>query len=189
MAPDSKLLERSDLQIDGMSCTACSASIERTIGALDGVDRVHVNFASGRATVLHLDDVDEPTLRATVEGLGFSVVEDASAGAEAREADLRQRLVLAAALTVPTVLLSMIPALRFDGWAWVVAALSTPVVFWSGWPFHRAAAMNLRHRTTTMDTLVSMGSIASWVWSAVVLLGDLGDGHVYFETGDRKSVV
>ena len=76
----------------------------------------------------------------------------------------------------------MVPALRFDGWEWVVGALATPVVFWSGWPFHRAAWMNLRHGATTMDTLVSMGTLSAWTWSTVVLVFDIEGGHVYYET-------
>ena len=79
--------------------------------------------------------------------------------------------------------LSMFMSLQFDGWEWVVAALATPVILWSGWPFHRAAWMNLRHGSTTMDTLVSMGSLSALLWSTVVLVGDVGGGHIYFETG------
>ncbi len=71
----------------------------------------------------------------------------------------------------------MVPSLQFDGWEWVVAALATPIVFWCGWGFHRAAWMNLRHGSTTMDTLVSMGTLSAWTWSTVVLVGGLGDEH------------
>ncbi len=182
LAVDVVSAERTDLQIDGMTCAACSARIERKLSRLDGVDRVQVNFANGRATIVH-EHVDTDVMRDTIEGLGYAVVDNAEAGVERREHDLRQRLIVAVALALPAMLISMIPALRFDGWKWVVAALSTPVVFWSGWPFHRAALMNLRQRATTMDTLVSIGSGASWFWSAVVLVADLGDGHIYFETG------
>ena len=79
--------------------------------------------------------------------------------------------------------LSMFMGLQFDGWEWVVAVLAAPVILWSGWPFHRAAWMNLRHGSTTMDTLVSMGSLSALLWSTVVLVGDVGGGHIYFETG------
>ncbi len=183
MTTSTDQLERSDLQIDGMTCAACSARIERKLSRLDGVDRVQVNFANGRATLLHEPIVGDETFRTTIEALGYSVVEDASAGVAARERDLRQRLIVAIALALPTMAISMLPALQFDGWRWVAFALATPVIFWSGWPFHRAAMMNLRHGATTMDTLVSMGSTASWAWSTVVLVADIGDGHVYFETG------
>ena len=77
-------------------------------------------------------------------------------------------------LGVPVMALSMIPPLQFDGWEWVVAVLATPIVFWSGWGFHRAAWMNLRHGSTTMDTLVSMGTLSAWIWSTVVLVGSIG---------------
>ena len=182
IAIDTSNAERTDLQIDGMTCAACSARIERKLSRLDGVERVQVNFANGRATIVH-EQLDADVMRDTIEGLGYAVVDNAEAGIERREQDLRRRLIVAVALALPAMLISMIPALRFGGWKWVVAALSTPVVFWSGWPFHRAAYMNLRQRATTMDTLVSMGSGASWFWSAVVLVADLGDGHIYFETG------
>ena len=173
-------LERVDLQIDGMTCAACSSRIEKKLSRLDGVDQVQVNFANGRATVVH-DHVAAELMRETIEGLGYAVVDDAEDGTAARELDLRRRLVVAVVLALPAMVISMVPALQFSGWKWVVAALSTPVVFWSGWPFHRAAVTNLRHRATTMDTLVSMGATASWLWSAVVLVR--GDGHIYFETG------
>ena len=106
--------------------------------------------------------------------------------------------MVAVALTIPVVAISMVPGLQFAGWEWVAFALSTPVILWSAWPFHRATLVNLRHRTTTMDTLVSLGTIAAYVWSVVALVflgageqgmsvgavfGGAGDGpHVYFET-------
>ncbi len=152
---------------------------------MDGVSEAQVNFATGKATVNHLPSVTDAKFRSIIEELGFRVIEaDDAEDAEAdRERDLWQRFVVAAVLTVPAVLLSMVSPLQFSGWEWVVGALSTPVVFWAGWLFHRATLANLRHRTTTMDTLVSMGSIAAWLWSAVVLVFGIGDGHIYFETG------
>lgn len=183
MAADTTL--RSDLAIDGMTCAACANRIQRRLGKLDAVADAQVNFATGRATVTHDGSVDDAALTAEVEALGYAVIEaDETEEAEAeREADLRRRLIFAIALAVPAMLVSMIPALRFDGWEWLVAALATPVILWSGWLFHRAAWMNLRHGSTTMDTLVSMGSLSALVWSTVVLVGGIGDGHVYFETG------
>ncbi len=176
---------RTVLTIEGMSCGACVARVESGLEAVDGVNDVRVNLATAQATVVHDDDLAPEVLSVAIKSVGYQVV-DPEAGDDLehrREADLRRRLTVAAVLTVPIMALSMIPALRFDGWSWVVAALATPVVFWSGWPFHRTAVVNLRHRATTMDTLVSMGSTAAWLWSAVVLLGGVGDGHVYFETG------
>lgn len=174
-----------------MTCAACSNRIQRKLDRLDGVDSSLVNFATGRATVVHDATVGDQALRETIEGLGYAVVDHgADEAAEAREAELRRRLVVAATLSIPAMILSMVPAIQFAGWDWVVAALATPAIFWSGWTFHRAALLNLRHHSTTMDTLVSMGSVASWLWSIVVLVGrdlldlaSLSHGHVYFETG------
>jgi Cu+-exporting ATPase len=173
-----------------MTCAACSSRIQRKLSRLDGVADAQVNFANGRATVRHDESVDQSAFRAAVEGLGYGVVDtDEVEQAEAdRQRQLGRRLVVAAVLTVPVMVVSMVGPLQFPGWQWVVAALSTPVVFWSGWGFHRAAILNLRHHSTTMDTLVSLGSLSSWLWSAVVLVGGavvdrLDDGHLYFETG------
>ncbi|MEM9131783.1 MAG: heavy metal translocating P-type ATPase [Actinomycetota bacterium] len=173
------------LTIEGMSCGACVARVESGLDAVDGVTDVRVNLATAQATVIHDDDLAPDVLAVAVRATGYKVV-DADDGDDLerrRETDFLRRLVVAAVLTVPIMALSMIPALRFGGWEWVVAALATPVVFWSGWTFHRTAVLNLRHRATTMDTLVSMGSTAAWLWSAVVLVGDIDGGHIYFETG------
>ncbi len=185
--------QRSDLAIEGMTCAACASRIQGGLSELDGVDDAQVNFATGRATVLHDETVREDEFRQAIEGLGYGLLDltgdriDQAAQRDRaerrREADLRRRFTVAAVLSVPTMLLSMVPAMRFDGWEWVVGALATPVVFWSGWSFHRNAVRNLRHRATTMDTLVSIGSLSSWFWSAVVLVFDVADGHIYFETG------
>ena len=176
---------RSELAIDGMTCAACANRIQRRLGKLDAVADAQVNFATGRATVLHDGSVDDAALSVEVEALGYHIVES-DEGAEAedrREADLLRRLIVGVVLSIPAMVISMIPALRFDGWEWLVAILSTPVILWSGWGFHRAAWMNIRHGATTMDTLVSMGSLSALTWSLVVLLGNFGDGHIYFETG------
>ncbi len=178
-------LTRQDISVEGMTCAACAQRIERGLGRLDGVTSARVNFATGRATVVHSRDVSPVAIRDTVEALGYGIGSDDVTdvdGENARERLLRQRLIVAAVLSVPAMVISMAMPLHFDGWEWVVAALTTPVVFWSGWPFHRATLMNLRHRSTTMDTLVSMGTMSAWTWSMVVLVGGIGDGHVYFET-------
>ncbi len=194
--------DRSDIAIEGMTCAACANRIQRGLTKLDGVDEVRVNFANGRATVIH-HGAAESDMRAVVERLGYvaPVTADHDAAERRREADLRRRWIVAVILGTPVVLLSMVPALQFDGWEWVVAALATPIVFWCGWGFHRAAWMNLRHGSTTMDTLVSMGTLSAWTWSTVVLVGSIGDDsggmadmgsmsmtesggmHVYYETG------
>ncbi len=189
-----------DLPVEGMTCAACAARITRGLSKLDGVEEANVNFANHTAhLVVDPDRVDLDAITATIEKLGYGVaceisdlatgedaavdsqVDEAAEAARQRVAELFGRLVVATVFAVPTVLVSMIPALRFDGWEWVALVLSTPVVFYSGWEFHAAAARNLRHGTTTMDTLVSMGTLAAWIWS-VVALTVVEDGHVYFET-------
>jgi Cu+-exporting ATPase len=184
---------RSDLAVEGMTCAACANRIQRKLSKLDGVSEAQVNFASGSATVIHNGVVDDAELRATIESLGYvaPMEADHDAAEALHEAELKRRWVVALILGVPAALISMVSALHFDGWQWAVAALATPVIFWSGWGFHRAAWMNLRHGSTTMDTLVSMGTLSAWLWSTVVLFSNAGDldqmaengQHIYYETG------
>jgi Cu+-exporting ATPase len=194
-------LQRSDIAVEGMTCAACANRIQRSLTKLDGVTEARVNFANGRATVVHDPAVADDQLRQVIERLGYAapVTSDHDEAERRREADLRRRWIVAIVLGVPVVALSMIPPLQFDGWEWVVAVLATPIVFWCGWGFHRAAWMNLRHGTTTMDTLVSMGTLSAWIWSTIVLVGSIGDDtttggmsgmamggdslHIYYETG------
>ena len=169
-----------ELPIEGMTCAACAARIGRGLSDLDGVEEANVNYATARAVVSYDPDaVDLAAFSTTIQKLGYAVAADGDASEE-QLAELGRRLVAAVVLSVPTVAISMVSALQFGGWEWVVAALATPVVWWVGWPFHRTALRNLRHGSTTMDTLVSMGTGAAWAWSAVALLAV--DGHVYFET-------
>ena len=169
-----------ELPIEGMTCAACAARIGRGLSGLDGVEEANVNYATARAVVSYDPDaVDLAAFSTTIQKLGYAVAADGDASEE-QLAELGRRLVAAVVLSVPTVAISMVSALQFGGWEWVVAALATPVVWWVGWPFHRTALRNLRHGSTTMDTLVSMGTGAAWAWSAVALLAV--DGHVYFET-------
>ena len=169
-----------ELPIEGMTCAACAARIGRGLSGLDGVEEANVNYATARAVVSYDPDaVDPAAFSTTIQNLGYAVAADGDASEE-QLAELGRRLVAAVVLSVPTVAISMVSALQFGGWEWVVAALATPVVWWVGWPFHRTALRNLRHGSTTMDTLVSMGTGAAWAWSAVALLAV--DGHVYFET-------
>jgi Cu+-exporting ATPase len=175
---------RADLPVEGMTCAACSSRIARGLGKLDGVETANVSLASARATVIYDDTaLGADDLEAVITKLGYSVpeLEDRAAAETERIRILTRRLVLAAVLTVPTVLLSMVMALHFPGWEWVAFALTTPVVLVSGIGFHRAALTNARHGTATMDTLVSIGSLAAYLWSVVALVV-VDDTHVYFET-------
>jgi Cu+-exporting ATPase len=203
-APSSPSTQRVDLPVEGMTCAACATRIGKGLGKLDGVERADVNLAAARATVVFDPTVvDAAAFVTKIESLGYSVPEDDDqAAVEARYLQvLTRRLVVAVVLTVPTLLISMVPPLMFDGWQWLAFALTTPVVFYSGWGFHRAALVNLRHGTATMDTLVSMGTLAAWLWSTVALFflgaadtgggtmagmasmtGSGSDAHVYFET-------
>ena len=169
------------LSLEGMTCAACAARIERTLNRLDGVDAA-VNLATEQASVAYdpsrtaVDDM----IRA-VEGAGYHAHLGTRPTADGDVTDrLRARLVVAAALSVPLAALAMLPPLQFDGWEWVALALATPVVWWAGWPFHRAAALNARHGAATMDTLISIGTLAAWTWSVVGLLA-LEGSDTYFE--------
>ena len=132
---------RSDVAIEGMTCAGCAAKIERDLTRLDGVESARVNFANGRATVQHADRVDDAVLRSAIEALGYTAPRLADAhAARRRQADLGRRATIAAVLGLPVVLVSMVPALRFDGWEWLAGVLATPVIFWAGGDFHRTAA-------------------------------------------------
>ena len=177
---------RTDIRVEGMTCGACAARVETALGAADGVLDARVNFASSRATVLHDGTIDDVNLRRVVERAGYSAPVDATDDGEAerrRITGLRSRLAVAVVAGLPVVAVSMLSPLRFDGWRWAALVASAVVIFGSGWAFHRAALRNLRHRAATMDTLVSMGTTAAWLWSTVVLAAGIDDGHVYFETG------
>ena len=168
-----------DLAITGMTCASCAARIEDRLNRVDGVTAT-VNFATARATARTAGDVSADDLVAEVEAVGYgAAVDDPDAEVgdpDAEEArGYRTRLVVSALLTVPVVLMAMVPALQVDGWQWISLALATPVVTWGAWPFHRATLTNLRHGAATMDTLVSMGVLAAYGWSLYALfLGDAG---------------
>jgi P-type Cu+ transporter len=173
-------LEHVDLAIEGMTCAGCAARVEKTLNGLDGVSAT-VNLATERAAVDFDPALAAPSaLVEAVQGAGYGAVPAAAARPDHdRARPLRRRLALSALLTLPTVALAMVPALRFDGWGWLSLALATPVVLWGGWPFHRAALANLRHRAATMDTLVSVGTLAAWGWSVAALVAV--EGELYFE--------
>jgi len=168
--------DRVELSIGGMTCASCAARIEKKLNRLDGVEAT-VNFATERARVDFGPEVSVADLIATVEQTGYSAELPAPPAAEptpdaapAAEVDpLRERLLVSAALSVPVVLLSMVPALQFDNWQWLAFALAGPVVVYGGLPFHRAAWTNLKHGAATMDTLVSLGTLAAFGWSVWAL--------------------
>lgn len=171
------------LALEGMTCASCATRIERKLNKLEGVE-ASVNLATEQATVSYdparsaVDDL----IRA-VEAAGYRASVGARAEAdEVRARNVRTRLVAATVLTAPLVVLAMVPPLQFGGWEWLAFALAAPVVLWAGWPFHRAAALNARHRAATMDTLISIGTLAALAWSAAALV-TLEDAHTYFEVG------
>jgi Cu+-exporting ATPase len=167
-----------------MTCASCAARIERSLNRIDGAEAT-VNLVTEQATVRCEPDVPVEALVAAVEAQGYGAHEmDEGRGHEHDHDEplpvLARRLTLAVALTVPIVLLSMVSTLQFAGWEWVAFALATPVVFYSGAGFHRAALRSARHLAASMDTLISLGTLAAWSWSTVVVLGGL-DEDVYFE--------
>jgi Cu+-exporting ATPase len=171
--------DRVELAVDGMTCASCAVRIERKLNGLDGVHAT-VNYATERAAVsFDPAKIDVEALLATVGEIGYGA-EVARARRSVRADDLALRLVVSLALTVPVALVAMVSTLQFEGWRWPALALATPVVFWGGWRFHRATLANARHAAATMDTLISLGTVAAWTWSTVVLLGSL-DAEVYFE--------
>ena len=172
---------RVQLALEGMTCAACANRIERKLNKLDGVE-ASVNYATEQAAVRYdAGRVAVADLIGAVEGAGYHARLAAEAGeAEDRAGALRRRLAVAVALTAPLTALAMLPPLQFEGWEWLALALATPVVFWAGWGFHRAAVLNARHGAATMDTLISIGTLAAWTWSVVALVA-LDDAHTYFE--------
>jgi P-type Cu+ transporter len=168
------------LELEGMTCAGCAGTIERRLNGLPGVE-ASVNLATERAAVRYDEAaVSIDDLLDAVASAGYH----ASPGAEARRDEPARspalRTAVASALTAPLAALAMLGPLQFAGWEWLALALATPVVFWAGWPFHRAAALNLRHRAATMDTLVSLGTLAAWTWSVVALLA-FESADTYFE--------
>lgn len=167
-----------ELEIGGMTCASCAMRIEKKLNKLDGVTAT-VNYATEKAKVTVPEGYDPAALIAEVEKTGYTAVLPAPKGdkkgtGDADEADpelrsLRNRLIGSIILTVPVIAMAMIPALQFTYWQWASLALAAPVIVWAAWPFHRAAWMNLRHGAATMDTLISMGTSAAFLWSLYAL--------------------
>ncbi len=189
-----------ELTIDGMTCASCAARIEKRLNRLDGVTAT-VNYATERAHVDVGPGLGPDDLIAEVEAAGYgaqlsgSDTEDGTAAGRPDHDDddpaaaLRHRLLVSAALALPVIVLAMVPALQFDHWQWASLTLAAPVVVWGGAPFHRAAWTNLRHGAATMDTLVSMGTLAALGWSLYALFlggaGDPGLRHGFSFTPER----
>jgi len=196
-----------DLKLSGMSCASCAARIESGLNRLDGV-AASVNFAVEQAHVEHGPEVSTEDLVHAVESSGYhaAVIDHSHHGAhgghdhmahDLPEDQLRPRLIGSTVLALPVLALSMVMAFQFPGWQWVVLALTTPIVFWAGYPFHKAALNSARHRSSTMDTLVSLGTLSAYFWSLVVLVTGIGGhgsghgdggGHVYFEVAAAVTV-
>jgi len=177
-------MQHVDLPITGMTCASCATRVERSLNEVEGVTAT-VNFATERATVDYDAAAVAPEqLVDAVEAVGYGAVltgdEDVHSDDRDAAASLRRRLAISAALSLPVLLLSMIPSLQFDGWEWVAFVLATPVVLWGALPFHVATWANLKHRAVTMDTLVSVGVLAAWAWSVYALFAP--DADTYFET-------
>lgn len=164
-----------DLEIGGMTCASCATRIEKKLNRLDGVTAT-VNYATEKASVAAPEGYDPAVLIAEIEKAGYTAAlpvraQDAEpdAAGDPELDGLRTRLWVSVALAVPVIAMAMIPALQFTYWQWASLTLAAPVVVWGGWPFHRAAWVNLRHGAATMDTLVSMGTIAAFLWSLYAL--------------------
>jgi Cu+-exporting ATPase len=195
-----------ELQIGGMTCASCAARIEKKLNKIDGVSAT-VNFATEKARVEYTGDVSADRLVHTIEEAGYTAElpkpktdePEADSTADDPTAALLRRLLISLVLTVPVIAMAMIPALQFTNWQWLSLTLAAPVVVWGAWPFHQAAWANLRHATATMDTLISMGTIAAFGWSIYALFWGTagmpgmthpfeltvspsdGTGNIYFE--------
>ncbi|MDQ3483827.1 MAG: heavy metal translocating P-type ATPase [Actinomycetota bacterium] len=186
------------LDIAGMTCASCAMRIEKRLNRLDGVSAT-VNYSTEKAKVTVTGDVTIDELVSAVDAVGYSAalprtpapagVTDIASPEPDSTAPLRQRLLMSTVLAVPVILLAMIPSLQFDGWQWLSLTLAAPVVTWGAWPFHRAAWANLRHGTATMDTLISVGTIAAFAWSLYALFlgeaGVIGMRHGFSFTPER----
>ncbi|MFI0084638.1 heavy metal translocating P-type ATPase [Streptomyces bobili] len=175
-APVSASASAVELSIGGMTCASCAARIEKKLNRMDGVTAT-VNYATEKAKISYAQGIEVADLIATVEKTGYTAEEPPPPASEARGAaetpaaadgellSLRQRLFVSLALSVPVVLMAMVPAFQFDNWQWLSLALAAPVVVWGAFPFHKAAFTNARHGAATMDTLVSIGTLAALGWS------------------------
>lgn len=189
-----------ELALTGMTCASCANRIERKLNKLEGVTAT-VNYATEKAKVTYAGSVSTDDLVAAVEAAGYGAslpmppAAEGSAG-EVEVGDdpvrtLRRRLVVSALLSVPVIAMAMVPALQFDNWQWLSLTLAAPVVVWGAYPFHKAAWTNLRHGTSTMDTLISLGTLAALGWSLYALFwgtaGTTGMKHPFELTIERSD--
>jgi P-type Cu+ transporter len=189
-----------ELVLGGMTCASCAARIERRLNKIDGVD-ASVNYALERASIITEGTVSIDELIAAVESVGYRAAPVALDPSEPSTAattdgrsddpalhDLRVRLIASLVATVPVLALAMVPALQFDSWQWLSFSLAGPAVLWAGFPFHRAAWLNLRHAAASMDTLISLGTLAAFAWSAWALfLGSAGEPSMRMDFEIRPS--
>ena len=187
-----------ELAITGMTCASCANRIERKLNKLEGVTAT-VNYATEKARVVFPGELAADDLVRTVEQAGYGASVPQPEKSESQDGDeaadptrsLRERLLVSAALSIPVVALAMVPAWQFTNWQWLSLTLATPVVVWGAWPFHRAAWTNLRHGTSTMDTLVSLGTLAALGWSIYALFwgtaGTPGMTHPFEFTVSRSD--
>jgi len=163
-----------DLAIGGMTCASCAARVEKKLNRMPGVV-ARVNYATEKAHIELPPELTVDDAIATVEATGYTATAPQSTDeqndndVDPEVVDLKQRVIISAALTIPVVILAMVPALQFDYWQWLSLTLAAPVVVWGAWPFHRATWINLRHGAATMDTLVSLGVGAAFLWSLYAL--------------------
>ncbi|MFX4271698.1 heavy metal translocating P-type ATPase [Propionibacteriaceae bacterium Y1685] len=191
-----------ELDVTGMTCASCAARIEKKLNKLDGVEAT-VNYATEKAAVRYADHVSTDELVSTIEATGYGATVPAPAPTEDTDGDgepaetesdrhvreLGRRLLVSAVSAVPVIAMAMIPVLQFGGWQWISLMLAWPVLTWAAWPFHRAAWLNLRHGSTTMDTLISLGAGTAFVWSLYALIfgtaGQIGMRHPFEFTLSR----
>ena len=178
------------LDLTGMTCASCANRIEKKLNKVDGVQAT-VNYATEKARVQAPKGTTAQDLIAVVEAAGYGARETTVEPREERADVLLPRVQLAFTLATPVIAVSMVPALQFPGWQWLALLLTTIVVFWCGRSFHKAALANVRHGTTTMDTLVSLGTSVAWLWSLVAMVvghaGAIGMTHEFTLTLGRAD--
>ena len=158
-----------ELSVGGMTCASCSRRVEKSLEKLTGV-RASVNYATGVAFADVDSGISNDDLILAIEKTGYSASVTGKAVELYGVREFRIRLIFAAVLTIPLMTISMMPTMQFSYWQWMCAALATPVATWGAWPFHRAAFLNVRHRAVTMDSLVSLGVLVSYLWSMWAIL-------------------